>query len=134
MPSPALDIAVGMSYTLVGSTVTDVMPITDVTLPGAEIEVFDSTSQASTTAKAFIPADLYDCGTFECTVQLKQDADFYDEVGTIGAVVVTLPFGGSSLAFNGILQSVQPQATTLNEPLFADVVIKVDGDVTPTAG
>ena len=131
MASPALDIGVGLSFTLVGSTVVDVMPITDFTLPGAEIEVFDSSHQGSTTAKSFIPADLYDCGTFECTVQLKQDADFYAEVGTHGAVVVTLPYGSSSLGFDGILQSFQPQNTTLNEPMYADLVIKVDGDVTP---
>lgn len=142
MASPTLDIAVGIDM-LTGSW-TNVpliasMPITDVKLPGGEIEVHNSSHQGlrgtnAHAAQTFIPADLYDCGTFECTVQHKQDDDFYAEIGkTEVAARINLPHNTNCyLTFAAIIQSYQPQNTTLNEPMLADVVVKVNGDVAPT--
>lgn len=150
MPSPALDIAVGIDVidsTFSNATAFVSMPITDVKLPGAEIEVHNSSHQGTRVgtnahaAQTFISADLYDCGTFECTVQHKQDADVYADVGKtqegttpirINLPYVTSGTNASFISFFGVMQSYQPQATTLNEPIFADVVVKIDGDVTPT--
>ena len=130
MASPELDISTGVSFTWSEAPLLAARKITDVTLPGAEIDVFDSSEQSTTVAKSFIPADVYDCGTFEFTVQHKQDADYFSEVGAEGELVVSLPSGGlGKLTFNGILQSYKPQNTPFNEPMFADVVVKVSGDV-----
>ena len=133
MPSPELDIAVGVSFTFAGATIIAARNIQDVTLPGAEMDVFDSTDQSTGTAKPFIPADIYDCGTFEFTVQHKQDVDFFKELGNEGECVITLPAAGT-LTFDAVFQSYKPQNTPLNEPMLADVVFKVSGDVAVVAG
>ena len=138
MAGPELDILTGVSFTFVGGTILATRKIIDVTLPGAEIEVFDASDQSTTPAKVKIAADIYDCGTFEFTVQHQQDDDIYAELGGVlgvpGAIVLALPHTGSSLAFDGIFQSYKPQNTPFNEPMLADVVIAVSGDITPTAG
>ena len=137
--SPELDISVGITLAFANANVPllDVRLITDVTLPGAEMDVFESSHQGTTVAKTFIPGDLYDCGTFECTVQHKQDADYFAEVGLETTVTLELPHKPSAtrskLVFGGVIQSYKPQNTPLNEPMFADVVIKVSGDVVVTA-
>ena len=136
--SPELDISVGITLAFANANVPllDVRLITDVTLPGAEMDVFESSHQGTTVAKTFIPGDLYDCGTFECTVQHKQDADYFAEVGLETTVTLELPHkpaSASKLVFAGVIQSYKPQNTPLNETMFADVVIKVSGDVVVTA-
>lgn len=134
MPSPELDICTGVSFTWSEAPLLAARKIVDVTLPGAEIEVFDSSDQSTTPARTFVPADVYDCGTFEFTVQHKQDADYFSELGAAGELVVSLPSGGTGkLTFDGILQSYKPQNTPFNEPMYADVVVKVDGDVVVAA-
>ena len=140
--SPELDISVGITLAFANASLPllDARLITDVTLPGAEIEVFDSSHQSTLDAEAgrtFIPGDVYDCGNFECTVQHKQDVDYFGEVGLETTVTLELPHKPgvmrSKLVFAGILQSYKVQNTPFNEPMFADVVIKVSGDVVPTA-
>lgn len=136
MPSPELDILTGVSFTWSEAPLLAARKIVDVALPGAELDVFDSSDQSTPVARTFIPADVYDCGNFEFSVQHKQDADYFSELGAEGELVVTLPSGGAGiLTFNGILQSYKPQNTPFNEPMYADVVVKVSGDVavTPTA-
>ena len=133
--SPELDILTGVSITTwANAPILKARKIVDVTLPGAEIETFDSSDQSTSTARAKIPADVYDCGPLELVVQHKQDVDIYSEIGAVGSVVLALPNSGSSLAFEGIFKSYKPQNTPFNEPMMADVVIEVNGDITPTAG
>jgi len=132
--SPELDINTGLSFTFAGATIIAARKILDVTLPSAEVQVFNSSHQASTGGLEFIGADLTDNGTMEFVVQHKQDVDYFSEVGTEGEVVVTLPNAGSTLTFNAVFQNYTPQSAPFNEPMFADVVFKVSGDVAVVAG
>lgn len=134
MPSPQLDINTGVSIAWTEAPLLVARKITDVTLPGSEVETFDSSHQGTTTAKTKIPADLVENSPFEFTVQHKQDADYFSEVGKTGSITITLPHSGSTLVFDAILKSYSPQNAPFNEPMYADVVIEVSGDVAVTAG
>lgn len=133
--SPALDINTGVALTFTTCPILAAMPILDCTLPGAEIETFDSSDQGIITgARTKIPADVHEISPFEYVVQHKQDVAVNGEIGTSGAVEIALPSGGvGKLAFTGIFKSYKPQNTPYNEPMYADVVIEVSGDITVTA-
>lgn len=128
--APEFDINTGVSFTMVGSTLLVAREIKDVKLPGSSVTIFDSSHQGTTGGKTKIPADLVDNSSFDCVVHHKQDLDAQSEVGLEGEVVITLPHGAVSLVtFDGILQSYEPQNTPLDEPMMADVVIEVSGDL-----
>lgn len=136
MPTPELDVNHGLVVTFAACTILAARKILDVTLPGGEIETFNASHQGTVTgAMAKIPADIHENSPLEYVVQHLQDVDILSELGNTGPVTVKPPAGGTALiSFDGIFKSYKPQNTPWNEPMYADVVIEVNGDVTYAAG
>jgi len=130
--APELDINTGVSFTFAEAPLLAARLIKDVKLPGSSVVTFDSSDQSTATAKTKIAADLVENSNFEFVVKHKQDYNAQSELGATGAVAVELPHTGSELSFTGIYTSYEPQNTPLDEPMFADVVIEVSGDIAYT--
>lgn len=130
MPSAEVDVATGLTFSLVGTSLSS-RKIEDFTLPSGVLEMIQTSHQGTTGGHTYMAADIYEAGSFEFTLQHMQGYDFYADLGVEGAATITTP-SGATITFTGILASYTPQNSTLNGKMLADVSVKVDGSVTVT--
>lgn len=105
----------------------------DISGPGLSRDVVETTHMGTTVAKTFEPADLYDGGEVNATIEYDGSKN-PPITGTSGAVVIDWSGTGAGYksTFNGFLTAFEPQAA-INERMTATLTIKVTGAVTPAA-
>lgn len=128
MPSPEKDIAVGLSFTF-GSTLIDDRKIIDYTLPEAIAVLVDMTDQSAAKFFDFDAADLKDAGKLRIMVFHFQDYDYWAEVGTKAALVLTLP-SGTTITSSAVYESYTPSSQTINDRMVAEALFQL----TPGSG
>lgn len=92
-----------------------------------ERDAIDTTTMATTTAKSYMPADLYDGGTLDLTVEY----DGSDSPPIAGATeTITINWGGSgnTSVFSGFVTGFTPSAAT-GERMEASMTVKVTGAI-----
>jgi hypothetical protein len=127
MASPTVDIGTG--HTVVFATSGFSSEIVDLTYPGLSREWINSSHQGTTTAHAFIPADLFDPGEMTLTCHFNPDTDPPIDAAA-ETITITSP-AGATWVFSGGMSGYDPGAT-LNDKMTVDVTVKVSGDITIT--
>lgn len=98
--------------------------------PSLKRESIDETTMATTNAKAFDPADLYDGG--EMTLTVVHDIGALPPIdGANETIMIDWAGTGNKWAFTGHMTAYEGGAA-IGERMEADVTIKVSGEVSVT--
>ena len=97
--------------------------------PGLSREMIDISHMGTTTAHAYMVADLYDAG--ELTVELQfVPGTAIPIAGAFETVTITFPdSGASTLAFSGAMSGFEP-SIPLEDKMTATATIKATGAIT----
>lgn len=126
MPSDELDVAVGLTFSMAGTGLSN-RKIEDYTPPGGEVEEIPASHQGTTGALHSIPADLAEMGLWEFVIHHQQDYDWTADLRkktTGNGCVITMP-SGATVAFDGWYKSYKPQRAPINGKMVADVAVKI---------
>lgn len=98
--------------------------------PGLERDPIESTTMATTDAKEFIPASLYDGGSLDLTFEFSGDdnppIDQPEE-----AITINWAGSGNIWSFDGFMTGYSPGAS-IGERMTASASVKVNGKITVT--
>lgn len=128
MASPEVDIATGASISFTGLDGLTAREILDFTPPEAMVELENISCQATTGGHKQIAREIHTIGPLILSVHHFQDYDYFADIGTKAACVLTLP-SAATVTFTGILVRYTPQQATLNEKMTAEVEIGISNDI-----
>lgn len=121
-------VSTGISITWPGTFTAD---IRDVNPPSPSRNSLETSHQGTETAHTFTPSKLIDWG--ECEVELWYDPTQRPPIDEDSSeIVITFP-EGSEWTFNGFLTNFNITGS-MEELATATATLKVDGDVSVTAG
>lgn len=123
MASDELDIATGLTLSMTGTSLSS-RKITDYQLPPGRVAIHPASNQDTTGVLDSIAADLIDAGVFRCVLEHQQDYDYYADLKTRNTVTITTP-STATVVFTGIFEAYEPQQSVINEPMHADIEIRV---------
>lgn len=106
--------------------------ITNIEWGGLEREAIETTHLGTTTAKSFMPSDLYDPGDLTLTVNYDPNVP-PPYTGAAETITVTYP-NGATYAGSGFIVSFTPGGMAVDELMEAEVKIKFTGAITQTDG
>jgi hypothetical protein len=112
--------------------------ITNIDWDGIERPVLDTTNNATTTAKTYIPGKLYDSGTMTVELLLDPSTDFTTPLtAAAGSITLTFPKLGSATTAatwvaSGFMASWKA-TSPLEDVQTATATVKFSGAITVTA-
>lgn len=123
-----MDVGTGTTITYASGFCAEILSITP---PGLSREAIETTHMGTTTAKTFMPGDLYDGGELGVSMAFAPGTTV-PITSAAETVTVTFP-DGATWAFSGFMTGFEA-TVPLEDKMTGDATIKVTGALNQTAG
>ncbi len=124
----AIDIGTGV--TIAFGTSNFVANVMSISHGGIARPSVDTTHLGTTTARTFMPGDLYDGGEVTLNIQWNPDAAVKPPING-AAETITIDFGTTTASFSGFVTGYGYEVP-LEELMTSEITIKVSGEIAYT--